>query len=319
MTTPEFPLFPTQASTYAAREDALFFFLLAVSAFFAALIFFLVIFFAVRYRRRSPTERASVIREPLALELAWTIIPLGINIIAFVWGAQLFFFASRPPTASIEIAVVGKQWMWKFQHPEGRSEINELHVPEGRPIKLTMTSQDAIHSFFVPAFRVKKDVVPGRYTVTWFEATRIGDYHLFCSQYCGALHAHMIGRVTVMNPVAYEQWLGGVTTRVSSMAEAGRLLFRQRGCPSCHRPDGKGLGPSLVGLFGQPVYLQDGRSVIADEGYIRESVLLPQAKIVAGYAPIMPSFKGQISEEELLQIIAYIKSLKQEQRTKGER
>lgn len=313
---PELPLFPPQASTYAAREDALFFFLLLVSAFFAALIFFLVIFFAVRYRRRSPTERARVIREPLALELAWTLIPLGINVIAFVWGAQLFFFAARPPAASIEIAVVGKQWMWKFQHPEGRSEINELHVPEGRPIKLTMTSQDAIHSLFVPAFRIKKDAVPGRYTVAWFEATRTGDYHLFCTQYCGALHAHMIGRVTVMNPVAYQQWLGGPAVPAVPMAEAGRLLFQQRGCITCHRPDGKGLGPSLLGVFGQPVHLQDGRIVKADESYIRESVLLPQAKIVAGYPPVMPSFKGQIGEEGLLQIIAYIKSLKREE--KGE-
>lgn len=309
----DLPLFPPQASTYAGREDALFFFLVAVSAFFVALIFLLILFFAVRYRRRSPEERARSVREPLWLELAWTLIPLGLTVIIFLWGARLFFFASRPPANAIEINVVGKQWMWKFQHPEGPREIDELHVPVGVPVKLTMTSEDVIHSFFVPAFRIKRDVVPGRYITAWFEATKPGEYRLFCAQYCGTAHAGMIGRVIVLEPVDYERWLRGGSAAVSPAA-AGEVLFQRMGCSTCHRPDNTGLGPSLVGLFGRPVKLSTGRTVTADEGYVRESILTPHAKIVAGYQPIMPTFKGQVSEEGLLQIIAYIKSLRREER-----
>jgi len=315
----DFPLFPPQASTYAGREDALFFFLVAVAAFFASLIFFLVVVFAVRYRRRASDERTRAIREPLALEMAWTLIPFGLTVIMFVWGARLFFFASRPPPAAIEIAAVGKQWMWKFQHPEGPREIDELHVPVGRPVTLTMTSEDVIHSFFVPAFRIKRDVVPGRYITAWFEATRPGTYHLFCSQYCGTAHASMIGRVVVMDPVDYERWLRGGAAPTVSPAAAGEAIFQRLGCGACHRADNTGRGPSLVGLYGRPVRLQDGRTVTADEGYIRESVLEPAAKIVAGYPPIMPTFKGLISEEGLLQIIAYLKSQKREERPTAQR
>ncbi len=315
----DFPLFPPQASTYAAREDALFFFLVAVTVFFVSLIFFLITFFAVRYRRRSPDERARRVREPVALELAWTLIPLGLTVIMFVWGARLYFFASHAPAAAIEIAVVGKQWMWKFQHPEGAREIDELHVPVGTPVKLTMTSEDVIHSLFVPAFRIKRDVVPGRYITAWFEATKPGTYHLFCAQYCGTAHAGMIGRVVVMDPVDYEGWLRGGGAPTVSPAAAGEMIFQRMGCSSCHRPDNTGRGPSLVGLYGQPVKLQDGRTMVADEGYIRESLLEPAAKIVAGYPPIMPTFKGQVSEEGLLQIIAYIKSQRREERPTAQR
>jgi cytochrome c oxidase subunit II len=304
----DFPLFPLQASTYAAREDALFFFLVAVSAFFVALIFLLILLFAVRYRRRSPEERARSVREPLWLELAWTLIPLGLTVIIFLWGARLFFFASRPPANAMEINVVGKQWMWRLQHPEGPREINELHVPVGTPVKLTMTSEDVIHSFFVPAFRIKRDVVPGRYITAWFEATKTGEYHLFCTQYCGTQHAGMIGRVIVMEPVEYERWLRGGGAGLLPAAQ-GEVLFQRLACGACHRPDNTGRGPSLVGLFGQPVRLEGGGTATADEGYIRESILMPQAKIVAGFQPIMPTFKGQVSEEGILQIIAYIKSL----------
>jgi cytochrome c oxidase subunit 2 len=302
-----FPLFPEQASTMAVRVDALYYFLIGVSLVFAGLIFFLLGYFAVKYRRRSEAEQPRPIVGDLRLELLWSLIPLGLTMVMFVWGAGLYFTTMRPPTDALEIYVVGKQWMWYFQHPEGPREINELHVPIGRAVKLTMTSQDVIHSFYVPAFRLKMDVVPGRYTTTWFEATKTGEYHLFCAEYCGTAHAGMGGRVIVMKPTQYERWLsGGVGGE--PMAMAGERLFEQLGCDTCHRPEGGGRGPHLVGLFGKPVALQSGDTVLADERYIRESILNPRARIVAGYAPIMPPYEGQISEEGLLQIIAYIKS-----------
>lgn len=302
------PLFPEQASTYATRVDALFLFLVGVSVFFAGLIFCLVLYFAIRYRRRSPAETPRQILGDLRLELLWTVIPLGLAMAMFAWGASLYFTGTTPPRNAMEIHVVGKQWMWKFQHPEGPREINELHVPVGQPVTLIMASEDVIHSFFVPAFRVKMDVVPGRYTRTWFEATRVGSYHLFCAEYCGAAHAGMGGRVVVMTPADYERWLSGGATG-ESLVTAGERLFQELGCATCHRPDGAGRGPVLIGLFGQPVRLKNGKSVVVDEAYIRESVLDPTAKIVAGYEPIMPPFQGLISEAGLLQIIAYIRSL----------
>lgn len=304
----ELPLFPAQASSIAARVDALCMFLMAVSVFFAGLIFFLVLYFAIKYRRRSEAEQPRPIFGDMRLEMLWTLIPLGLTMVMFVWGARLYFTTVTPPTDAMEITVVGKQWMWKFQHPEGQREINELHVPVGRPVKLTMASEDVIHSFFVPAFRIKMDVVPGRYTVTWFEATKPGTFHLFCAQYCGTTHAGMGGRVVVLTPTAYEAWLGGGATG-ESLATAGERLFQQLGCSTCHRTDGPGLGPALAGLFGQTVRLQSGATVVADEAYIREAVLYPTAKMVAGYPPIMPTFQGLVSEEGLLQLMAYIRSL----------
>lgn len=302
------PLFPPQASTLATRVDALFMFLVGVSVFFAGLIFCLLLYYAIRYRRRSTSEQPRQIPGNLRLEVLWTVIPLGLTMVMFAWGASLYFTEATPPGNAMDIHVVGKQWMWKFQHPEGPREINELHVPVGQPVKLTMASEDVIHSFFVPAFRVKMDVVPGRYTSAWFEATRVGSYHLFCAEYCGTAHAGMGGRVVVMTPADYERWLGGNASG-ESLRTAGKRLFQQLGCETCHRADGTGRGPLLIGLFGQPVRLHNGKTVVADEAYVRESVLNPSAKIVAGYEPIMPPFQGQISEAGLLQIIAYIRSL----------
>jgi cytochrome c oxidase subunit 2 len=238
--------------------------------------------------------------------------------VIFAWGASLFFTISRPPAGALEIQVVGKQWMWKFQHPDGQREINELHVPVGRPVKLTMASEDVIHSFFVPAFRVKMDVVPGRTTTTWFEATKPGVYHLFCAEYCGTKHSGMIGRVVVLEPVQYQQWLSGGAIG-EPPALAGEKLFRNLGCNACHRPGPGGLGPSLEGLFGTSRELQTGDTVMADEDYLRESILNPNARIVAGYQPIMPPFQGRITEEGLLQLIAYIKSLGEPARTEAQR
>ncbi len=306
------PLFPDQASTMATQVDGLFFFLVGVSVFFATLIFIVIIVFAVKYRRRSEDERPQEVHSDLRLEILWTVIPLGFTLVMFFLGAKLFFIINDPPANSLEINVVAKQWMWKVQHPDGQLEIDELHIPVGRPVKLTMTSQDVIHDFFVPAFRVKKDVLPGRYTTVWFEATAAGEYHLFCSQYCGTQHSGMIGRIVVMPVTEYQAWLSGGATGVS-MATAGERLFQRLGCNTCHLESGAGRGPSLAGLFGKTVKLAGGNSVIADETYIRESIVNPQAKIVAGYEPIMPVFKGLISEDGILQILAYLKTLKREE------
>ncbi len=303
-----FPLFPEQASTMAARVDALFYFLVAVTVFFAALIFFMIVVFAVKYRRRSENERPRPIEGNFWLEILWSAIPLGLTMVMFVWGAIIYFDIYNPPDDALEISVVGRQWMWKAQHPTGQSEINELHVPVGQAVKLMMTSEDVIHDVFLPAFRVKQDVLPGRYTTLWFQATKAGEYPLFCSQYCGTQHSGMVGRVVVLEPAEFEKWLSGAATGLS-MIDQGASLFKRFGCETCHGAGGTSQGPSLAGLFGKTVKLQGGTTVTADENYIRESILDPRAKIVAGYQPIMPTFKGLVSEEGLLQLIAYIKSL----------
>ncbi len=304
-----FPLFPQRASSVAGQVDALFFFLVAVSAFFAILIFALITFFAIKYRRRSPDERPAPTKSPLALELAWTLIPMALTMVMFFWGAKLYFQIYRVPPGAIPIFVVGKQWMWKIQHPEGQREIDALHVPVGKPVKLTMISEDVIHDFFVPAFRVKRDVLPGRYTTTWFEATKPGKYRLFCSQYCGTEHSLMTGWVYVMEPTDYQNWLSGGTSG-EPLDVAGKKLFKSLGCATCHLPDNTGRCPSLVGLAGGKVQLTTGQIVTADDNYLRESILKPEAQVVYGYQPIMPTFKGIVSEEQVLQLLAYIKSLK---------
>jgi cytochrome c oxidase subunit 2 len=305
-------LFPEQASTVAAHVDHVYYFLLAISAFFTLLIAGLIVVFMVRYRRRSPDEIGFAVQRSLALEAAWTGIPLLIVMVIFFWGASIFATMNHPPAGALPIDVVGKQWMWKLQHAEGRREINELHIPLGRPVKLTMTSEDVVHSFFVPAFRTKQDVLPGRYTRTWFEPTKLGTYHLFCAEYCGTIHSGMIGQVVVMEPADYERWLSGTAPGGPAdlpPAAAGELVFTQQGCPTCHRGDTTGSCPSLAGLFGRPVRLSTGATVVADEDYIRESILDPGAKVVAGYEPVMPTYQGLLSEEAVMQLIAYIKSL----------
>jgi cytochrome c oxidase subunit II len=299
-----FPLHPQDASTIAPAVDHLYYFLTAVDLFFTALIFLTIFYFAIRYHRRSEKDRPPKVEPPMALELAWTIIPAILCAIMFTWSASIYIREARPPRASMEIFVVAKQWMWKIQHPNGRREIDALHIPVGTPIKLTMTSQDVIHDFFVPAFRVKHDVVPGSYEYLWFEATKVGKYHFFCAQYCGTNHSKMRGWVYVMEPADYERWLHEGVKPVS-MAEAGAQLYEKFGCITCH---GTGKGPSYAGLYGSHVKLSDGTTVLADDSYLRESILFPTAQIVAGYRPIMPTFKGQLTEEEILDLIAYIKS-----------
>ncbi len=302
------PLFPEQASTFAPEVDHLLYFLMAVAIFFTVLIFGAIFYFAVRYRRRSEQELPRHVHTGLALEIVWSVIPFGLTMIMFTWGAAIFFKESRPPEDALPIYVVGKQWMWKVQHMEGQREINELHVPLGRSIKLTMTSEDVIHSFFIPAFRTKQDVVPGRYSTTWWTPTKAGKYHLFCAEYCGTRHSGMIGWIYVMEPQDYQQWLSGGAGS-GSLAENGAKLFQDLACSNCHKADGSGRCPSLVGLFGKDVKLAEGRTVKADEAYIRESILQPTAKVVAGYQPVMPTFQGLVTEEGVLSLIEYVKSL----------
>jgi cytochrome c oxidase subunit 2 len=304
-----FPLWPARASTTAGSVDALYIFLLALCAFVSVSIFVMIVIFAIRFRRRRGVT-AEQIEGSTPLELTWSVIPLCIFMVIFIWGAVIYFRERTPPRGSTEIYVVAKQWMWKLQHEEGQREINELHVPVGRDVKMIMTSQDVIHSFYVPAFRIKQDVLPGRYTTAWFRATKPGTYHLFCAEYCGTMHSGMIGQVVVLEPAQYEAWLsGGAAT--GSLASNGQSIFQQLGCSTCHRSDTQGRGPNLVGLFGNPVQLEDGRIVIADENYIRESILSPAAKIVSGFKPIMPVFQGLVSEEQLSALVAYIKTLSQ--------
>ncbi len=303
------PLWPERASSGAGNVDALFIFLVALSTFMCVAIFLTIAFFAIRYRTRRHPE-AEQLEGSTILEITWSVVPLGIFLVIFAWGAIIYFQERTPPQDSAEVYVVAKQWMWKLQHPEGPREINELHVPVGRDVKLIMTSQDVIHSFYVPAFRIKQDVLPGRYTTTWFRPTKAGTYHLFCAEYCGTMHSGMIGDIVVMEPSQYAAWVqtGGAFL---SLAANGQAIFQQLGCPTCHQMETQGRGPSLIGVYGRPVQLEDGRVVTADENYIRESILAPSAKVVSGFKPIMPVFQGLVSEEDLNALVAYVKSLNQ--------
>ena len=313
---PSIPLFPEQASTMAARVDNLYFFMVATSGFFAVLVTLLVIAFAIRFRRRSPDGVGEPIHGSLALELIWTGIPFVLAMVMFVWGASVYFALARMPDEALDIYAVGKQWMWKFQHREGQREINELHVPVNTPVRVILTSEDVLHDLYFPSFRTKIDAIPGRYTQLWFNAADVGTYHIFCAEYCGTRHSGMIGRVVVMPQNEYEAWLGGGATE-GTLAQRGEKLFSQFACITCHRADSQGRGPLLNGVFGHAVSLASGNTVIADAAYVRESILNPTAKVVAGFAPIMPTFQGQVSEEQLLALTEYIKSLPSSQQVPG--
>jgi cytochrome c oxidase subunit II len=309
MQTSWIPFIPESASTVSGKVDALYFYLSGVTVFFSLLIGGVITFFVIKYRRRLPNEIPRPIAGSHRLEMIWSVIPFIIAMSIFAWGAQIYFENSRPPKNANEVYVVGKQWMWKIQHSTGQREINELHVPVGRKIKLIMTSEDTIHDFFIPAFRIKADVLPGKYTMQWFEATKPGTYHLFCAEYCGMNHSGMIGSIIVMQPTEFDSWLSGNISQ-QSPAVAGQQLFQSLGCVSCHGANGEGgRGPALVGLFGSKVFFNNGQTLTADEVYIRESIEDPQAKVVNGFNPIMPTFQGQVTPEQLIQIISYIKSL----------
>lgn len=297
-------LLPESASSVSGRVDTLTMLLTAVSLFMTLLIFALILIFAIRYRRRSENEIPPETRSHNWMEWTWSVGLFAFLMVFFVWGARLYVEIKKPAQHALEVNVVGKQWMWKIQHPGGQREINELHVPLGEPIKLIMISQDVIHSFGLPDFRIKQDVLPGSYSTQWFTATKTGEFHLFCQEYCGTSHSEMIGRVIVMQPAAYQAWLAGTPPEVSPLV-SGAKLFARYGCAQCHGQ----LAPTLAGLYGRPVKLSDGRTVNADENYIRESILNPPARLVGGYSTLMPSFRGQLSEEQINGLIAYIKSL----------
>lgn len=304
----KFHLFPPQASTSAHQVDALFFALTLISLFFIAVVFLPILFFCVKYRRGSPADRSNPSNGSNMVEVGWTTLPTLMGLAIFSWGAVDYFRIEQRPANAIDVQVVGKQWMWKVQHAEGKREINELHIPVDRTVALTLISQDVIHSFFVPAFRVKQDVVPGKYTSEWFKPTRPGQYHIFCSQYCGTQHAQMIGRVVVMQPRAYEDWLK-TGEQTESIVRAGERLFHDRGCSGCHALNSKFHAPLLQGLYRKPVPLADGTMVTADDQYLRDSILQPARQITAGYDNIMPSFSGHLSEQEIMQLIAYVKAI----------
>jgi cytochrome c oxidase subunit 2 len=301
-------LHPIEASTVAPQVDLLFYALLAFSFGLGIFLTAMVVTYAVKYRRGSSADRSGEQSRNFWLEATWIgatgLIALGI----FLWGANLFLERDAPPSDAMLIAAFGKQWMWKFEHSNGRREVNELHIPVNRPVLVSLSSEDVIHSLFIPAFRVKQDAVPGRVAKLWFEATRPGTYDLFCAEYCGTQHSEMRGRIVVMPPEDFTSWLG-MAPSAQSLVEQGATLFRGFGCSGCHGPGGTVRAPPLEGVFGHPVPLADRRTVLADEAYIRDSILEPLKDVVAGYEPVMPSFKGLIEEDDLMKLVAYVKSL----------
>ena len=303
----DFPLFPEQASSVSPLVDGLYLGLVVITGAVSLLIWIAIFYLAIKYRRRPDNELAQEQEPPVALEMAWTIIPTIIFIGIFVAGAWVFFRLNRVPSNALEVYATGRQWMWKFQHPTGQREINSLHVPVGRPVKITLASEDVIHSLWFPAFRVKMDVIPNRFRTMWFEATKTGTFHIFCAEYCGTLHSGMIGSVVVMEPTEYQRWLAGGSE--GSLASQGEKLFAKYACNTCHMDQATGRGPVLAGLYGKSRPLTNGQSVVADDNYLRESILISSAKVAAGYQPIMPSFQGQVSEDDLIRLISYVKSI----------
>ena len=288
--------------------DNLYFFILAVTAFFALLVVVLVLYFAVKYRDDTGLKVGAPITGSIPLEIGWSLVPFFVAMAIFVWATVVFFQVVRPPDQTLEIYATGKRWMWRFQHLDGQREINQLHVPVGRAVKITFTSEDVLHDLYIPVFRVKADAIPGRYSSIWFKATKTGDFHIFCAEYCGTRHSGMIGTVYVMEPNDYQAWLdtGGLTG--GTLQARGEQLFQQLACTTCHLSNGTGRGPSLAGVFGSQVMLANGQTVTADESYIRESILTPQMKTVVGYQPLMPTFQGQVNEEGVMGLIEFIKS-----------
>src|SRR6187402_262850 len=303
------PLFPEQASTMAPVVDNLYFFILAVTAFFALLVVVLVLYFAVKYRDDTGLKIGAPITGSIPLEIGWSLVPFFVAMAIFVWATVVFFQIVRPPDQTLELYATGKRWMWRIQHVTGHREINQMHVPVGRPIKVTFTSEDVLHDLFIPAFRVKADAIPGRYSSIWFTPTKTGEYHLFCAEYCGTRHSGMVGTVYVMEPNDYQAWLSGGGAAGGSLQARGAQLFQDLACNTCHLSDGRGRGPSLQGVFGSQVQLANGQSVVADENYIRESILTPQAKLVNGYQPLMPTFQGLVNEDGVASLVEHIKSL----------
>jgi cytochrome c oxidase subunit 2 len=300
-------LFPREASTIAPYADELYFFLILITIVGIVLVGGLIFGFSIMYRKEK--HPVAIQNEGSTLmEATWTIIPLAIFLVCFVWGALLYFRIYNPPTNAMNIYVVGKQWMWKAEHPGGQHEINALHVPLGRPVQLTMISQDVFHSFSIPDFRVKREVIPGRYTTVWFEATTAGTYHIFCTQYCGTAHSAMIGEVTVLSPEDYQKWTQESTSGMS-LAQNGERLFATMGCNACHSGNAAARGPNLAGVYGSKLQLANGSEVLVNDAYLRDAILNPSQHVTAGYAPIMPTYQGQVSEDGLIDLVEYVKNL----------
>jgi cytochrome c oxidase subunit II len=301
---------PEQASSIAVEYDIIFWALTALTVIFTGLVVGLVIFFAIRYRRGTKVDRSRPVYEDLRLELTWTIIPLLLGLAMFFFGARLFVNMRTMPQDATEIFVIGKQWMWHVQHPNGVRENNTLHVPVDQNIVLTMISQDVIHAFYLPAMRAQMHVVPGRYTKMWFRPTKEGTYHLFCNVYCGTQHSEMVGKIVVLSQKDYAAWLanGGEFRRTMTMADEGHRLFTRLACNNCHTGDDTVKGPSLGGLYGRTRRMADGGTLVADEAYLREAILRPHNRLTAGYGPTMPAYEGQISEVDVLNLIAFIRT-----------
>ena len=308
---------PEVASNLASKVDGVLWVITLLSLVFFVLITVLLVFFAIKYRRRSENDETPYITGSEPLEIIWTVIPSVLLILIFIYGFVVFKDMKSPPKDAVEITVTGKQWLWTFDYYNGKKTLNELYVQQNRPVRLVMKADDVLHSFFVPAFRMKQDLLPGRYTQLWFTPTKIGTFDIFCAEYCGTGHSVMRGKVIVVSPEAYDIWEKGAQAEkggaVASLpaAELGEKIYKEKGCNACHSVDGSILvGPSFKGLFGHDVELQDGSTVTADENYIRQSILEPQSQIVKGFQPVMPSFKGILSDDDITAVIAYIKTLK---------
>jgi cytochrome c oxidase subunit 2 len=303
------PLWLAGNTAHAAAVDLLFAGLLVSSVLVLLLLGALVLRFTIHYRAGNATaDRDHRIKKSWHWEVTWTAATLVAFLGLFVWGAQLYVNLQSAPSDALPVYVVAKQWMWKVQHVGGQREINELHMPLGAAVRLVMSSEDVIHSFFIPAFRIKHDVVPGTTQTIWFKPRKPGVFHLFCAEYCGTDHSRMTGRIVVMEPAGFERWLASQDVTGTLAAEGGEL-FRAFGCGGCHGAGSTVRAPDLAGLYGQSVPLSDGTIEVADERFIRDSILKPRGKIAAGYQPLMPSYEGKISEDEIVQLTAYIKSL----------
>jgi len=302
----DFPLFPEQASTAARHVDQVYFALIALSIFFIFSIGGAALYFMTHYHFRRDADRRNVPKSNWKLEVIFIGSAVVVSTFFFFWGAYKYLKISQATDDALELFVLGKQWMWKVQYPEGQREINRLHIPVNQPIMLRLTSQDVIHSFYVPAFRVKQDVVPGRYTTLWFEATKTGTFKLECAEYCGTDHSRMLGEVVVMSAPDFARWLANRPVQ-STMVAQGERIFARAGCSGCHTAASAVHAPDLQGLFGRRVALSTGETLVADASYIRDSILLPKKHVVAGYAPIMPSFEGQLSEQEIFALLEFIK------------
>jgi cytochrome c oxidase subunit II len=306
--------FAAKASEYAGSWDTFFFVLVAVSAVVVAAVFVVIVGFSIRYRKGSDAYRPALPKSlGFEIEIGWTAATAFAFLFIFWWAASMQLRQIIPPRDALQIHVLAKQWMWKLQHSNGVREINELHAPVGHPVQLIMTSDDVIHSMFLPSLRLKQDVLPGRYTYIWFTADKPGVYHLMCAEFCGTQHSRMTGRLILMTPEDYSRWLAA-QPEADNLAKRGEALFRSLGCSGCHTSNSAVHAPDLRGVYGHPVHLSDGRVVIADEAYLRDSILLPDKDVVAGYQPIMPSFRGTVGEDQIIELIAYVRSLTPEGR-----